>query len=126
MSRDELIELRKQVTELSDKGWIRASASSAGALILLVKKPGGGLRFYVDYRALNKLSLQDRYPIPLVKETLRLLSGARWFTKMDVRSAFHRIRIAEGDEALTAFRTRFGLFKWLICPFGLAGAPATF
>lgn len=126
MPREHLLELRKQITELMDKGWIRASASSAAAPVLLVKKPGGNWRFCVDYRALNKVTSQDRYPLPLIKETLRSLSGARWFTKLDVRSAFHRIRMAEGQEHLTAFRTRFGLFEWLVCPFGLAGAPATF
>lgn len=126
MSRDHLLELRRQIMALMDKGWIRASSSSAAAPVLLVKKPGGGWRFCVDYRALNKLTDQDRYPLPLIKETLRSLAGARWFTKLDVRSAFHRIRIAEGDEKLTAFRTRFGLFEWLVCPFGLSGAPATF
>lgn len=126
MPRDQLLEVRRQVTELMDKGWIRASSSSAAAPVLLAKKPGGGWRFCVDYRALNKITEQDRYPLPLIKETLRSLSGARWLTKLDVRAAFHRIRVAEGDEHLTAFRTRFGLFEWLVCPFGLAGAPATF
>jgi transposase InsO family protein len=126
MSRDELVELRKQLTDLLDKGWIRASSSAAGAPVLLVKKAGGGMRFCVDYRALNKMSLQDRYPLPLIKETLRSLADAKWLTKVDVRAAFHRIRMAPGDEHLTAFRTRFGLFEWLVCPFGLAGAPASF
>jgi hypothetical protein len=126
MPRDHLLEIRKQVVDLMDKGWIRVSSSSAAAPVLLAKKPGGGWRFCVDYRALNKITKQDRYPLPLVKETLRSLAGAKWLTKLDVRAAFHRIRIAEGDEHLTAFRTRFGLFEWLVCPFGLAGAPATF
>jgi hypothetical protein len=126
MPRDHLLEVRKQVVDLMDKGWIRASSSPAGAPVLLAKKPDGGWRFCVDYRALNKITQQDRYPLPLIKETLRSLAGARWFTKLDVRAAFHRIRIAEGHEHLTAFRTRFGLFEWLVTPFGLAGAPATF
>lgn len=126
MPRDHLLEIRKQVIDLLDKGWIRASSSSAAAPVLLVKKADGGWRFCVDYRALNRISEQDRYPLPLIKETLRSLSQAKWFTKLDVRAAFHKIRVAEGDEHLTAFRTRFGLFEWLVCPFGLAGAPATF
>lgn len=126
MPRDHLLEVRRQITDLMDKGWIRASSSSAGAPVLLAKKPNGKWRFCVDYRGLNKLTKSDRYPLPLIKETLRGLSGATWFTKVDVRSAFHRIRIAEGDEYLTAFRTRYGLFEWLVCPFGLSGAPATF
>lgn len=126
MPRDHLLEVRKQITELMDKGWIRASSSAAAAPVLLAKKPGGGWRFCVDYRVLNKVTEQDRYPLPLVKETLRSLAGARWFTKLDVRAAFHKLRVAEGQEHLTAFRTRFGLFEYLVCPFGLAGAPATF
>lgn len=126
MPREHLLEIRRQITELMDKGWIRASSSSAGAPVLLVKKPNGKWRFCVDYRGLNRITQVDRYPLPLIKETLRGLSQAKWFTKVDVRSAFHRIRIAAGDEHLTAFRTRFGLFEWTVCPFGLAGAPATF
>lgn len=126
MSRNELLVLRKTITDLLDKGWIRASSSAAGAPVLFAKKPGGGLRFCVDYRALNAITKQDRYPLPLVRETLRSLAKARWFTKVDVRAAFHRIRVKEGDEWKTAFRTRFGLFEWLVTPFGLAGAPATF
>ncbi|KAI0991377.1 hypothetical protein K3495_g16810, partial [Podosphaera aphanis] len=91
-----------------------------------MKKPGGGLRFCVDYRALNSISKADRYPLPLIKETLARLSKAKWFTKLDVRAAFHKLRIKEGNEWKTAFSTRFGLFEWLVMPFGLNGAPASF
>lgn len=126
MSRDELLVLRKTLTELLDKNYIRASSSPAGAPVLFVRKPGGGLRFCVDYRALNAISRADRYPLPLIKETLTKLSKSKWFTKLDVRSAFHKLRIKEGDEWKTAFRTRFGLFEWLVMPFGLNGAPASF
>lgn len=126
MSRDELLVLRKTLTELLDKNYIRASSSPAGAPVLFVRKPGGGLRFCVDYRALNAISRADRYPLPLIKETLARLSKSKWFTKLDVRSAFHKLRIKEGDEWKTAFRTRFGLFEWLVMPFGLSGAPASF
>ncbi|KAI6622526.1 hypothetical protein MCOR07_011848 [Pyricularia oryzae] len=126
MPREQLLELRRQIMDMMDKGWIRASSSSAAAPVLMVRKASGGWRLCVDYRALNSITMQDRYPLPLIKETIRSLTGARWFTKMDVRAAFHKLRIAEGDEHLTAFRTRFGLFEWLVCPFGLAGAPATF
>jgi hypothetical protein len=126
MSREELLVLRKTLTELLDKGYIRASSSPAGAPVLFVKKPGGGLRFCVDYRALNAITRADRYPLPLIKETLANLSKARWFTKLDVRAAFYKLRIKEGDEWKTAFRTRFGLFEWLVTPFGLTGAPASF
>jgi hypothetical protein len=126
MSREELLVLRKTLTDLLDKGWIRVSSSSASSPVLFVRKPGGGLRLCVDYRALNAITSQDRYPLPLIRETLRNMSKARWFTKIDVRQAFHRLRIKEGHEWKTAFRTRFGLFEWLVTPFGLAGAPATF
>lgn len=126
MSRDELLVLRKTLTGLLDKNWIRASSSPGGAPVLFVKKPGGGLRFCVDYRALNTISERDRYPLPLIKETLRTIAKAQWVTKVDVRAAFHRLRIREGDEWKTAFRTRFGAYEYLVTPFGLAGAPAAF
>lgn len=126
MSRDELLVLRKTLTDHLDKNWIRASSSSGGAPVLFAKKPGGGLRFCVDYRALNTITQKDRYPLPLIRETLRTISKATWITKVDVRAAFHKLRIREGDEWKTAFRTRFGSFEWLVTPFGLAGAPAAF
>ncbi|KAI0993514.1 hypothetical protein K3495_g14670, partial [Podosphaera aphanis] len=126
MSRDELLVLRKTLTELLDKGFIRVSNSPEAAPVLFVKKPGGGLRFCVDYRGLNRITRKDRYPLPLIYETLRNISKAKWFTKLDVIAAFHKIRIAEGDEWKTAFRTRYGLYEWLVTPFGLANAPSTF
>jgi hypothetical protein len=125
VSREELLLLRKALTEYLDKGFIRVSNSPASALILFARKPGGGLRFYCDYCALNKLTKKDRCPLPLIHETLERIGKACWFTKLDVIAAFHKIRIAEGDEWLTAFRTRFGLFEWLVTPFGLANAPST-
>ncbi|KAJ6437064.1 hypothetical protein O9K51_10361 [Purpureocillium lavendulum] len=126
MSREELIVLRRTLTELLDKGFIRASSSPASAPVLFVRKPGGGLRFCVDYRGLNAITKKDRYPLPLIEETLRSLSKAKWLTKLDVIAAFHKVRIEEGDEWKTAFRTRYGLYEWLVTPFGLTGAPATF
>ncbi|KAG0158414.1 hypothetical protein PDIDSM_5928 [Penicillium digitatum] len=94
--------------------------------VLFVKKPGGGLRFCVDYRALNAITVKDRYPLPLTKETLNNLKGMKFFTKIDIISAFNNLRIAKGQEYLTAFRTRLGLFESLVMPFGLTGAPASF
>lgn len=126
MSREELLVLRKTLNDLLDKGFIRVSSSSAASPVLFVKKPGGGIRFCVDYRALNAITTKDRYPLPLISETLRSLAAAKWYTKLDVVAAFHKLRIAEGDQHKTAFRTRFGLFEWLVVPFGLSGAPATF
>lgn len=93
--------------------------------MLFAKNPGGSLRFYVDYRGLHAITKKYRYLL-LIRETLRQLTKARWFTKVDVRTAFRRLRIKEGDEWKTAFRLRQGLFEWLVFPFGLCGAPATF
>ena len=126
MSREELMVLKKYIRENLEKGFIRPSTSPASSPVLFVKKPGGGLRFCVDYRALNDLTIKNRYPIPRIHETLTLLGKAKFFTKLDVISAFHRMRIAEGDEYLTAFRTRFGLYEYLVMPFGLANAPSSF
>jgi hypothetical protein len=126
MSRDELLVLRRTLLDLLEKGFIRASNSPAASPVLFVRKPGGGLRFCVDYRALNALTKKDRYPLPLIKETLNMIGRATWYTKLDVTAAFHKIRIAEGQEWMTAFRTRFGSYEWLVTPFGLANAPSTF
>ena len=127
MSKGELLVLRKMLNDLLAKGFIRESTSEAGAPVLFVRKPsGGGLRFCCDYRALNAVTKEDRYPLPLISETLRNLTGAKWLTKVDVASAFWKLRIAKGHEHKTAFRTRYGLFEWLVTPFGLSGAPASF
>lgn len=126
MSHDELLVLRQELTSLLDKDFIQHSKSSAAAPVLFAKKPGGGLRFCVDYRGINAITKKDRYPLPLIKETLNALNAAKWLTKLDVSAAFHRIRMAKGEEWKTAFRTRYGLFEWKVCPFGLTGSPATF
>ena len=126
MSRNEIQELRRYLDENLAKGFIRASRSPAASPVLFVKKPGGGLRFCVDYRGLNAVTVKNRYPLPLITETLNRLSRAKVFTKLDIISAFNRLRIREGDEELTAFRTRFGLFEYLVLPFGLCNGPASF
>lgn len=126
MTKEELLVLRKTLTDHLEKGWIRVSNSPAGAPVLFVRKSGGGLRFCVDYRKLNEITKKDRTPLPLITETLRMMAKAVWYTKVDVSAAFHKIRIKEGDEWKTAFRTRFGSFEWCVTPFGLTGAPATF
>ena len=126
MSKDQLLVLRKTLTELLDNGFIRVSNSLAAAPVIFVKKPGGGLRFCVDYRRLNEISRKDSYPIPLIDETLRTIAAAKYISKVDVISAFHRIRVKDGDEWKTAFNTRFGLYEWLVTPFGLIGARTTF
>lgn len=126
MKREELLVLRKVLTELLDKEFIRVSRSPAAAPVLLVKKPGGGVRFCVDYRGLNSITKKDRYPLPLLSETLRNIAKAKWFTKLDIIAAFNKVRIAEEDVHKTAFRTRYGSFEYRVMPFGLTGAPAAF
>lgn len=126
MTQGELLVLQKTLKELEDAGYIRQASSPCGAPGIFVRKPGGGLRFCCDYRALNAITVPDKYPLPKINETLRNLTGAKWLTKVDVRQAFHKVRMAEGEEWKTAFRTRYGLYEWLVTPFGLCGAPAAF
>ena len=126
MSREELQTLRNWLDENLRKGFIRPSSSPVTSPVLFVKKPGGGLRLCMDFRALNEISVKDRYPLPLIKETLNNLNGMKYFTKIDIISAFNNVRMKEGHEKFTAFLTRFGLFESLVMPFGLTGAPATF
>ena len=126
MSRDKLLVLRKTLTEHLEKGFIRVSNSPVAAPVLFVRKPGGGLRFCVDYRVLNRITKKDRYLLLLIHETLRNIGQAKWFIKLDVIVAFNKIRIAKGDEWKTAFRTRYRLYEWMVTPFGLANALSTF
>ena len=126
MSEQELEAVKKYIDEHMGKEFIRPSSSTAAAPVLLVRKPGGGLRFCVDYRALNTITVKNRYPIPLINETLGKLSQAKRFTKLDVITAFNRLRVKEGHEWLTAFNTRYGQFEYLVMPFGLCNAPGTF
>jgi hypothetical protein len=126
MSKEELLVLRKTLSEFLDKNFIKVSNSPAAAPILFIKKPGGGLRFCIDYRKLNEITCKDRYPLLLITETLRSLARVKWLTKLNVSVAFHKIRIRKGDEWKTAFRTRYGLYEWLMILFGLTGISVTF
>lgn len=126
MSPQELEAVRYYLEDLIAKGHIRRSTSPAAAPILIVRKPGGGIRVCIDYRGLNEITIKNRHPIPHVNETLQRLQGCRYFTKFDVIAAFNRIRIAAGDEWKTAFTTRYGQFEYLVMPFGLCNAPGTF
>ena len=126
MSQGELQVLKKFFDENLVKGFIRASSFPAAAPILFARKPGGGLRLCVDYRALNAITVKNRYPLPLIQETLDRLAKAKYFTKLDIVTAFNKIRMAEGEEWKTAFRIRYGLFESLIMNFGLCGAPSSF
>ena len=126
MSPQENEVVKKWIDEQMAKGNIRPSSSPAAAPVLIVKKPGGGLRVCIDYRGLNALTVKSRYPIPLVQETLNRIAGKKFFTKLDVIAAFNRIRIAAGDEWKTAFTTRYGQYECVVMPFGLCNAPGTF
>jgi hypothetical protein len=122
---EQLAAIKKYIDEETPKGTIRPSKSSYASPILLVRKRNGRLRVCVDYRALNTLTVEDRYPIPLIRETLDKLSKARYFTKLDIVVAFNNLRIREGDEWMTAFITRYGLYEYKVMPFGLYNGPAS-
>ncbi|KAK9100739.1 hypothetical protein Scep_024169 [Stephania cephalantha] len=126
MAPKELEELRKRLQEAVG-GWIHSTIQGPyGALILFQRKHDGSLRMCVDYRALNKLTVKNKYPIPLVADLFDRLSGASYFTKLDLRSGYYQVRIAAGDVPKTAMVTRYGSFEYLVMPFGLTNAPATF
>lgn len=126
LSVTELDVLKKYIDEHLANGFITPSTSPAAAPILFVKKKDGSLRLCVDYRGLNRVTIKNRCPLPLIHELLDRLRSARFFSKIDLRNAYHQIRIKEGDEWKTAFRTRYGLFEYRVMPFGLTNAPASF
>ncbi|KAJ8105804.1 hypothetical protein ONZ43_g7278 [Nemania bipapillata] len=126
MSLEELEAVREYIVEQLRKGFIQPGNAPFAAPVLFVRKPGGGLRFCVDYRKINALTKKDKYPIPLIDETLARIAKAKIFTKIDVRQAFNRIRMHPESEDLTTFKTRYGAFKYKVLPFGLSNGPATF
>jgi len=126
LSPPELRVVRKWLDDNLDKGFIRTSRARCAAPLLLAAKPGGGVRICQDYRGLNNVTIKNRYPLPLIRETLDALCNAKVYTKLDIIAAFNKLRIAEGHEWKTAFITRFGLYESLVMPFGLCNAPASF
>jgi len=126
LSEPELKALKSYLDENLAQGYIQPSKSRCSAPIFFVKKKSGELRPVVDYRGLNRVTVKNRYPLPLIPELINRFSKARIFTKIDLRGAYNLVRIREGDEWKTAFRCRFGQFEYRVMPFGLTNAPAVF
>ena len=119
-------ELKEQLRDLLEKGFIRPSTSPWGAPVLFVRKKDGSLRMCIDYRQLNKVTIKNRYPLPRIDDLFDQLQGAKCFSKIDLRSGYHQVRVREADIPKTAFRTRYGHYEFRVLSFGLTNAPAVF
>ncbi|GJV89020.1 putative reverse transcriptase domain-containing protein [Tanacetum coccineum] len=126
LAPSEMKELSEQLKELSDKGFIRPSSSPWGAPVLFVKKKDGSFRMCIDYRELNKLTVKNRYPLPRIDDLFDQLQGSSVYSKIDLRSGYHQLRVREEDIPKMAFRTRYGHYEFQVMPFGLTNAPAVF
>ena len=126
MAPAELRELKAQLEEFLSKGFIRLSISPWGAPVLFMKKKDGSLRLCIDYRQLNKVTIRNQYPLPRIDELFDQLQGSRVYSKIDLRSGYHQLRVQDSDVPKTAFRTRYGHYEFLVMPFGLTNAPASF
>ncbi|GKE36854.1 putative reverse transcriptase domain-containing protein, partial [Tanacetum coccineum] len=126
LAPSEMQELSEQLQELQDKGFIRPSHSPWGAPVLFIKKKDGSLRMCIDYRELNKLTVKNRYPLPRIDDLFDQLQGARYLSKIDLRSGYYQLRVHEDDISKIAFRTRYEHFEFTVMPFGLTNAPAVF
>ena len=123
---EELETVQEYIQTNQDRGWIREAFTDGGSPIIFVKKKDGSLRLCVDYRVLNEVTKKDRYPLPLIGEALDRLHTAKYFTKLDIKEAYHNVRIKKGDEWKTTFTSKYGTYEYLVMLFGLCNAPATF
>jgi hypothetical protein len=126
MDVKDLVELKKQIEELLEKGFIRPSSSPWGAPVLFVSKKDGSRRMCVDYRSLNEVTIKNKYPLPCIEDLFDQMKGAKIFSKIDLRSGYHQLKIREEDVPKTAFTTRYGLYEFLVMSFGLTNASAYF
>ena len=126
MAPVELQEHRVQLQELLDKGFIRPNTSPWGAPVLFPKKKDKTLRLCIDYRQLNRVTIKNRYPLLRIDDLFDQLRGARVYSKIDLRTGYHQLRVRDTDIPKTAFRTRYGHFEFMVMPFELTNAPAAF
>jgi hypothetical protein len=126
MSAAELEKLKEQLKELLEKRFVRPSVSPWGAPVLLVKKKDGSMRLWIDYRQLNKATIKNKYPLPRIDDLMDQLVGVCVFSKIDLRSGYHQIRVKAEDIPKTAFRTRYGHYEYAVMPFGVTNAPGVF
>ena len=126
MNPVELVELKKQLVDMLSKGLVRPSASPWGSPIIFVDKRDGTTRLCVDYRKLNDVTIKNKYPLPKIEDLFDQMNGARVFSKIDLRTGYHQLKIRETDIPKTAFTTRYGLFEYTVMSFGLTNAPAYF
>ena len=122
----ELKELKVQMEDLVNKGFVRLSTSPWGAPVLFLKKNDGSLRLCINYRELNKVTIRNQYPLPRIDDLFDQLQGVRVFSKIDLRLGYHQLKIQLEDVPKTAFRTQYGHYEFLVMPFGLTNAPAAF
>jgi hypothetical protein len=126
MAATELAELKKQLSELEQKGYVRPSSSPWGAPVLFVKKKDGSIRLCVDCRALNEVTIKNKYPLPRIDDLFDQLKGVKYFSKIDLRYGYYQLKIRSEDVLKTALVTRYGQYEFTVMSFGLTNAPAYF